>query len=180
MKDGHKKAAEQTKAMQVNPYTRVVSLPVHSEHIFHFPHGLPAFEEAKEFIFVFKPDTKPFIFMHAIEPAGLSFVCVDPFRIHPNYHPRISPADVDFLQAKDPEDIMLLSIVTVHKEVEETTANLQGPIAVNIRTSIGKQIICEGNKYSVRYGIWDALEELQRREEYSIDRKNKQVHAIKQ
>lgn len=144
--------------MTIKPYVRLVSMPIRPEHIFHFPQGLPAFEEFKNYIFAVKPDTAPFVFMHAVEPSGLSFVCVDPFLVFPKYAPRIGPADQEFLRLSRPEDLLLLSIVTVRPDVRKTTANLQGPIAINIQTSICKQILCEGQLYPVRYQIWDAIE----------------------
>ena len=148
--------------MHVEPYSRLVSLPIHAENIFHFPEGLPAFEHLKEFVFVHKPDLSPFVFMHALEPADLSFVCVDPFLINAAYRPSISEADVGFLRIKSPSEILLLSIVTVAKDVRQTTANLQGPIAINIQACMGKQIICENQHYPIRYKIWDALEAVSR------------------
>ena len=151
-------------ALTIKPYSRLVSLPIRPEHIFHFPLGLPAFEDFKNYVFIIKPDTHPFLFMNAIEPAGLSFVCLDPFLVHPQYTPRIGPADQEFLRASRPEDILMLSIVTVRPEVQETTANLQGPLAINIKTSIGKQIMCEGQSYPVRYRIWDAIETMRTHE----------------
>lgn len=148
-------------ALTIKPYTRLVSLPIRPEHIFHFPEGLPAFEDFKDYVFAFKPDMSPFIFMHAVEPPGLSFVCVDPFLVCPGYAPRLGPSDQEFLHIECPEEVLVLSIVTVRPDVRETTANLQGPLAINMRTSIGKQIMCEGRTYPVRYRIWDAIETIQ-------------------
>ncbi len=163
MNKNEQKAGEDS-ALTIKPYSRLVSLPIRPEHIFHFPLGLPAFEDFKNYVFTIKPDTRPFMFMNAVEPAGLSFVCVDPFLVHPNYAPRIGLADQEFLRASHTEDILLLSIVTVRPEVQETTANLQGPLAINIRSSIGKQIICEGQSYPVRHRIWDAIENMRTNE----------------
>ncbi|MFH0878197.1 MAG: flagellar assembly protein FliW [Lentisphaerota bacterium] len=144
----------------VSPYSRLVSLPVHSENIFHFPEGLPAFENVKEFVFLCKPDTRPFFFMHALNPPDLAFVCVDPFLICPDYQPRISEADAKFLHIERPEDALIMTIVTVTKDMHDITTNLQGPVAVNIQACLGKQIICDGQSYPVRYRIWDALNKL--------------------
>lgn len=145
-------------AFTVKPYSRLVSLTVRPEHVFHFPQGLPAFEEFKNYLFTINPETSPFVFMQAIEPAGLSFVCIDPFLVCPDYTPRIGPDDQETLCLSRPESLMLLSIVTVRSNVRETTANLQGPLAINIENSIGKQILCDGQSYPVRLKIWDALE----------------------
>ena len=154
----NEKTASDDSAQTIKPYSRLVSLPIRPEHIFHFPLGLPAFEDFKNYVFTIKPDTRPFLFMNAIEPAGLSFVCVDPFLVHARYAPRIGAADQEFLRASSMEDILLLSIVTVRPDVRETTVNLQGPLAINMKTSIGKQIICEGQSYPMRHRIWDAIE----------------------
>ena len=144
--------------MGIDPYSRLVSIPIHAEHIFHFPKGLPAFEHVKEFVFMHKPDLTPFVFMHALAPADLAFVCIDPFGIYPDYKPKISESDLEFLHIKSPSDLLLLSIVTVSPDVKNTTTNLQGPIAINIQASLGKQIICENQHYPIRYRIWNVTE----------------------
>lgn len=153
------KQHERNLIMQIEPYSRLVSLPVSADNIFHFPEGIPAFEYAKEFIFMHKPDASPFIFMNAVKPADLAFVCVDPFIICPDYRPRLSEADASYLHVESPSDLLMLSIVTIARKPEDTTANLQGPLAINIQASIGKQIICDTQHYPIRFRIWEALEE---------------------
>ena len=146
--------------MTVDPYSRLVALSVHSENIFHFPEGLPAFEHVKEFVFLCKPDTRPFFFMQSLNPPDLAFVCMDPFMIYFDYEPKIGDADVKRLHLERMEDALLISLVTVTKDMMNITANLQGPIVINIRASLGKQIICDGQNYPVRYRVWDALDRL--------------------
>lgn len=156
--------------MTFDPYSRLVALSVHSENIFHFPEGLPAFEKVKEFVFLCKPDTRPFFFMQSLNPPDLAFVCIDPFMIHLEYKPRISEADVKRLHLERMEDAMMISLVTVAKDMRNITANLQGPLVINIRASLGKQIICEGQNYPVRYRVWDALDRLERQEAKTVDK----------
>jgi len=157
------KTAKTAAGVQISPYQRLVSLPVQADNIFHFPEGLPAFENVKEFVFLLRPDTKPFIFMQSLNPPDLAFVCIDPFMVYSDYCPNISEGDRMFLRLERPEDAMILSIVTVRPNVRETTTNLQGPIVINIQSCIGKQIVCEGQQYPLRYRIWDALEKVQAR-----------------
>jgi flagellar assembly factor FliW len=150
------------KAFEIKPYGRLSCLPIHAENIFNFPEGLPAFEHIKRFVFVHKPNTSPFLFMNALEPADLSFVCVDPFLICPSYAPRIGAADLNFLHVEDVESLLLLSIVTVTPDPANITANLQGPLAININACLGRQIVCENNVYPVRYRMWDCLNKIRR------------------
>lgn len=142
----------------------LIALPIKPENVFHFPDGLPAFEDAKDFVFLCRPETSPFIFMRAVMPGDLGFVCIDPFLVCPDYKPRISDADATLLELSDPADALILSIVTTSTDVRKTTVNLQGPLAINIRTCRGKQVICDAQGYPVRYRIWDALDRLAERE----------------
>ena len=130
--------------------------------VFHFPNGLPAFEEVKNFIFACKPETAPFVFMRALEPAQLGFVCIDPFLIRPGYKLDLSDADTAFLEITNPDDVLVLSIVTPSPDVHLTTANLLSPLVVNMRTCQGRQIIIADQNYPVRYCIWEAIKNLSR------------------
>lgn len=164
------KSTAKESEMKINPYQRLISLPIQSENIFHFPEGLLGFEDIKEFIFLLQPDTRPFIFMHALNPPDLTFVCIDPFMVCPDYKPRITDADTKKLNIKDQSDALLLSIVTVQKDVRNCTTNLQGPILINIQSCVGKQILCDGQNYPVRFRIWEALDNMT-----GIGKQNKKV-----
>ena len=130
------------------------------EQTFHFPEGVLGFEDARQFVFICKPETSPFVFMRALEPTYLGFVCVDPFLICPDYKPRISDTDISFLELTSPAEVLLLSIVNPAPDARQTTANLQGPLAINLRNGKGKQILCNQQNYPVRNAIWEALERL--------------------
>jgi flagellar assembly factor FliW len=140
------------------PFRQFVAMPVKTENVFRFPAGIPAFEDVKEFVFLCKPDTQPFVFMQALPPAELVFVCIDPFLIYPGYAPRIGAADTRTLRLNSPGDALLFNICTITPDARDITANMQAPIIINIRTCIGKQILCDDQDYPIRYRIWDALE----------------------
>lgn len=146
----------------VQPFRQFVAMPVKAENVFRFPTGIPAFEDVKEFVFLCKPDTQPFVFMQALPPAELVFVCVDPFLIYPGYTPRIGAADARFLHLDNMADALLLNICTITPDARDITANMQGPIVINLRSCIGKQVICDDQNYPIRYRIWDALEAVER------------------
>jgi len=121
----------------------------------------------KEFVFLSRPDTSPFFIMQSLEPRDLSFVCINPFMVCPEYAPVISKADTRSLELQSPEDVFLFCLVTVTPDVTRITANLHAPVVINIRTGIGRQILCEGQSYPVRYRLWDAagrMEQSQRNE----------------
>jgi flagellar assembly factor FliW len=148
---------KEPKGMTVDASAQRTMLAVRPENVFHFPEGLPAFEYAKDYVVLSKEDTRPFFFLQSLKPADLAFVCIDPFIVHPGYAPRISDNDVRLLQLEGPADLMLFSIVTVTRDYHDITTNLQAPLAINIRTNVGRQVLCDQQNYPMQFRIWDAL-----------------------
>ncbi len=145
----------------LDPMTRTVGIPVNQDNIFTFPDGIPAFEEYKKFVLYCDTQLQPFFFLKSIEiNPEVSFVCVDPYLVCPDFRIRISGADLKALHLEKKEDAFVFSTVTVHEDPRDITANLQGPLIINLKNSTGKQIICEGGTYDVRYRIWEAINRL--------------------
>jgi flagellar assembly factor FliW len=142
----------------LEPETRTVRIPVSNDNLFKFPDGIPAFEDYKQFVLYCNTDMQPFFFMKSLGVSPeISFVCVDPFLVCPDYQVRIGAADLNALGLKRGEDAFVFSFVTVYDNACDITANLQGPVVLNLKNSTGRQIICEGLKHDVRYRVWDAL-----------------------
>lgn len=142
----------------LEPMTRTVEIPMNEGNIFIFPDGVPAFEGYHQFVFFCNTDMQPFFFMKSIGISPeVSFVCIDPFLIYTDYNLRLSHSDLKALELKRSEDAFVFSFVTVRDDVTEITANLQGPVVLNQKKGIGRQIISEGGSYDVRFKVWDAL-----------------------
>jgi len=117
------------------------------------PMGLLGFEQMKDYILLANPAEDPFAWLQVEGNTSLAFVVVDPFLVVPDYQPDIPQPDVDFLGLKDASDALLLNIVTVHGP-NRATINLKGPIVINRRTHVGKQvIITNAADYSVQYAL---------------------------
>ena len=117
------------------------------------PLGLLGFEAMKDYSLVTKPGEEPFYWLRVRENPGLAFVVLDPFLVAPDYHPDIPQPDVEFLGLTSPGDALLYSIVTLHSPVR-ATLNLKGPLVLNCRTWVGKQvIISNAADYSVQHPL---------------------------
>jgi len=117
------------------------------------PTGLLGFEEIKDYVLTSIPEEHPFAWLKVQDNAALAFVVIDPFVAHPDYQPDIPQADVEFLNLKQPDDAILLGIVTIHNETK-ATVNLKGPIVVNRHTHVAKQvIIANAAAYSVTHPL---------------------------
>ena len=80
---------------------------------------------------------------------------LEPIGFIPDYTVEIPDAEVKLLGIESPEDVLILNIVTINKDVPpKVTANLVGPIIVNRKTRIGKQVIINNyERYSAKYEL---------------------------
>ena len=85
--------------------------------------------------------------------AGIAFFVTDPFTIMADYAFEISDADSEALELHDPSDVLVLVILTILNESPTVTANMLGPLVVNIRTGRGQQLVLTNSDYSVRHPV---------------------------
>jgi flagellar assembly factor FliW len=128
--------------------------------IFHFPHGLPGFEQEQAFLFLKRPHTEPLLFLQSLSNPGLCFILLPILVVDPNYEVKLETDDLAALglnpgrQPRIGEDILCAAIVrTGGGEQDEPTANLMAPVMVNLKDRIGMQIIQADSPYSHRHPI---------------------------
>jgi len=131
-------------------------LPVALGATVRFPHGVPGFEQVTEWRFATTADIYPFLHMNALD-GSVSFVCIETFRICPDYRLYLPLPYGDTLSLDTAARLAVLSIVTVGQCPEDTTANLMSPLVVNLDTRRGEQAILESSPYPLKYRIWDHL-----------------------
>jgi len=117
------------------------------------PMGLLGFEQIKDYVLLVNPAEAPFAWLQVEANVSLAFIVIDPFLVLPGYQPDIPQPDVAFIGLKEPNDALLLNIVTVHGP-NRATVNLKGPIVINRLTHVGKQVIlANASEYSVQHPL---------------------------
>jgi len=127
--------------------------------LFHFPCGLPGFEQERAFLFLSWPDSNPLLYMQSSQTAELCFVLMPVFVVAPHYRlvldedslaelhlPAIGPPKIG-------EDILCAAIVCVTGNQDPPTVNLLAPIVVNLRDRIGIQFIQTDSDYSHQHPL---------------------------
>ncbi len=128
--------------------------------VFHFPNGLPGFEQEQAFLFLKRPHTEPLLFLQSLSNPRLCFILLPILVVDPTYSVKLDAEDLDALhlppgrQPKIGEDILCAAIVTSGRGAPEgPTANLMAPVVVNLKEQIGVQVIHGGSPYSHRHPI---------------------------
>jgi flagellar assembly factor FliW len=124
-----------------------------NEDIITFKSGIPGFEENKEYVIVSIPEYAPFEWLVCIDGSKLRFAIINPLLFEPKYDPKIIKEQLEDLAVEVPEDLLMYVIVTIRENPLESTANLVGPIILNRRKKIGKQIIIDDDRYTTREPI---------------------------
>lgn len=123
---------------------------------FSIPNGLIGFAEYTRAELLYMPDHLPFLWMKLQSPAeSVNFIVIEPGGIVPGYELEVFDNDAEALGLIDAGEAMVLNIVTLrHRSPLEATVNLIGPILVNRRTRIGRQlVIANHSKYSARHPL---------------------------
>jgi flagellar assembly factor FliW len=107
------------------------------------PHGIIGFGAYKRAELLYLPDHLPFLWMKLHSATDdLHFVVIEPGGIVPGYQPELFDDDAEALDLRSPAEAMILNIVTLQRQDPvEATANLIGPIVVNRRTRLGRQLV---------------------------------------
>ncbi|OJF77570.1 MAG: flagellar assembly protein FliW [Treponema sp. CETP13] len=124
---------------------------------FQIPSGLFGFEEEKKYVLL-ESDYSPFFWLQSIENDKLAFLVVDPFTFFSDYEIDLDDGTVEDLGIKKPSDVMILTIITIPKEGKPITANLQGPLVINKRNNIAKQVILDNPQWTTKHSLHEAMQ----------------------
>lgn len=120
------------------------------------PSGLIGFGDYRRGELLYLTDHLPFLWLKLSSKTDcVRFVVIEPGGVIPDYQPEIFDADAEALGLKDMSEALVLNIVTLrHQQPVEATVNLLGPIVVNRRTRIGRQLVLANHSsYSAHHPL---------------------------
>ncbi len=144
---------ETTTAHTINT-TRFGQIKIEENRVIYFPEGILGFSHEKYFVILeHKPDS-PFCWLQSTETPDLAFVLMNPFLVKQDYLKDLPAADRAMFEGDRGKDLVVFSIVTIPKgNVEKMTVNLLGPIVIDIKKRVGKQVVLASTNYSPRHPV---------------------------
>ncbi len=128
-------------------------LEINPQEVIHFPKGIPGFEECKHFSVFDSEEIQPFQWLICVDNPDLGFVIINPHLFRPEYAPELFDGDTVELQIEPDDKIAMYAIVTIEDDPQQSTANLQGPLVINISKRLGKQVVVVSDDYTVKEKI---------------------------
>ena len=139
--------------MQATELTEAPAFKIRTKVIINLPLGLLGFEQIKQYNLLARPKEAPFMWLQRLDDRNLGFLVIPPAQCPFPYQPDIHPDDVTFLKLQTPNDALVLNIVTLRGD-NQATVNLKGPVVINRRTLIGKQVVpVNAAAYSVQHPL---------------------------
>lgn len=143
---------------------RYGTVEVDPSRILTFPEGLIGFPDYHEFVVMdFEVKDECVTWLQCATEPDLGFVTMDPGAVFPGYDPEFCEKDLIPLVVDTPDDLVVLSVVTVPKDIRKMTANLQAPLLINPKKRLGRQVIVPSPEYSTKHYVFSALEGLVKR-----------------
>lgn len=134
--------------------TRFGILNVPPETLLTFPSGLLGFPEWTRYVMLDHDTDAPFKWLHCAEEASLAFVVIDPALFNRNYHVTISEEARVEVEGNETDELSLVVILTIPStDPSAVTANLRGPLLMNPRTRLCKQLVLTED-YPTRYPVF--------------------------
>ncbi|MGG1594083.1 flagellar assembly protein FliW [Terribacillus saccharophilus] len=117
------------------------SMIVDEEKIIRFEKGLPGFKDEKAFVLIDFPDNPVFQILQSTTTPSVAFVVASPYHFNKEYEFDLAEEIKEELGITKPEQVNVLSILTLRDPFVESTINLQAPLIIKADSLVGQQMI---------------------------------------
>ena len=139
--------------LAVDEGSTVSSLSAAEQAVFHFPQGLPGFEDLTRFLLCEREGLKPLTLLVALDVADVALPLLRSAEFLVDYLPPIAPSDLEALDAKSVEELDLFVVVTFEGSGDSVAVNLMAPICMNLRSRRGRQVVLPDGMYPLHYPL---------------------------
>jgi flagellar assembly factor FliW len=139
--------------------TRFGAVEIDDDRIITFAAGLLGFSSFKRYALLQPDDEGIFFWLQSLESPALAFVVTDPSLWVPEYQASIRRDQMEQLRLDSLEDAQVF--VIVNKYDRSLTANLQGPLVVNIKRREAAQLVLAERRWTTRHEIVQLAEPVQ-------------------
>ena len=130
------------------------TIVVREDQIITLVQGILGFPEYQRYLIIEHNQESPFLWFQCVDNPGLAFVIIDPRCFLADYQVGRLNGCLKELEAESVDDLKIFVIVTIPRgHPEKMTANLLGPLVINIRNRRAKQLVIDNPRYSHQHRI---------------------------
>jgi flagellar assembly factor FliW len=122
--------------------SRFGTLEIHDDSVLTFPSGLLGFPQSRRYVILDHDTEAPFKWLQSLDEPALAFVIIDPDLLLADYHIQVPDDALTEVQGSEESDLATAVILTIPSDDPgRMTANLRGPLLMNQRTKLCKQLV---------------------------------------
>lgn len=129
-------------------------MKINRDNIITFESGIPSFEEEKKYTLLELGEDTAYFVLQSITTSSIAFLVTNPFNFYPEYEFAIPDMVIEKLNIGNKEDVAIFGILTVKDPFEQTTINLKGPVIINSKEKLGKQVVLNEGNYHTKHLIF--------------------------
>ncbi|MFH1092195.1 MAG: flagellar assembly protein FliW [Pseudomonadota bacterium] len=134
--------------------SRFGEIEIDEQSIISLPGGLIGFPEQERYVIISHSPDSPFFWLQAVDSQDLAFVIVDPQIFKADYEVPLTAQTLQLLQAESRLEVGVYVIVTIPRgNPQGMTANLLGPLVLNAKSRLARQLVLDESRYSHRHPI---------------------------
>jgi flagellar assembly factor FliW len=126
---------------------------IKKEEIIEFTKPIVGFDGYKKYILMKNESIFPSFWLQSVDDPGLAFPVVSPFFIDENYSIKLNDFDLEDIDLKEFNDIIILTLLVVPQDMSLIRTNLRAPIIYNPIRKLAKQIVLQEEKYPIHYYV---------------------------
>ncbi len=127
---------------------RLGLVEIDPDTIVELPSGLAGFEDAHRFALIPADDAGAYCWLQCLDAPDLAFLAAVPGFFFPDYEPDIPETDADDLGLQREDQAQVLCLVSISDDL--ISANLLGPIVLNLATRQARQVVLADQGWSTR------------------------------
>ncbi len=135
--------------------TRFGTIEIDEGKVLNFVKGILGFPNDLRYALLPHKENSPFFWLQSLDSPDLAFVVINPSLIVSDYSFELPEEAERELRLEEGDKAEALVIVTFRKrqngDARSMSANLLGPVVINVDKRLARQVVLDPNKYPVRY-----------------------------
>jgi flagellar assembly factor FliW len=131
--------------------TRFGNVEIENDRVITFPSGLLGFSSYTKFVLLQPDEQGVFFWLQSVETPDLAFVVTDPALWVADFKANIRQEQMQELALEHLDHAQVF--VIVNKRDDQLSANLQGPLVININERKAMQLVLADKRWTTRYEL---------------------------
>jgi flagellar assembly factor FliW len=127
------------------------------------PKGILGFSQLTRYVILEDSRFAPLKWLQSTEDPNVAFVIMDPQALFPGYKLEIDEKELEELNYTSSSDLLTYVIVTVPQDASHASADLLGPLVINVKKRLAKQAVMPNTPYTTKHYLLDEFKKRFRR-----------------